>query len=165
VHITLVSFGKLKTPGLREAADNYIRMARTWCEIEEVELKPLKVPDKSSTTRLLIQEKEGERLLTFLHSRSYLRSTFILDELGKSRTTTGWAALLEQLKNESHAQKICFCIGSSLGFSQTVRDQVRGIVSLGPQTSSHELAKVVLLEQLYRAQSVLHKHPYPNEGA
>jgi len=163
VRVFLFSFGKLKTPGLREAADHYIRMMRSWVTLEEVELKPLKVPDKSPATRLRIQAQEGETLLDLLEGRSALRNSYLLEETGKAFNTQHWAQLIQDVQKSGGAN-LTFCIGSSLGFSESVRAKVKGRLSLGPQTLSHELAKTVLLEQIYRAHSVIHSHPYHNEG-
>jgi hypothetical protein len=73
VRIFLIAFGKLKAPGIRETVDYYVRNAKAFSPIEEIELKPLPVPDKSPATRALIQAKEaeilGERLGKLLSAR------------------------------------------------------------------------------------------------
>jgi 23S rRNA (pseudouridine1915-N3)-methyltransferase len=159
--IQIAAFGKLKTPGLRDAADYYIRNLQPWCETTETELKPISVPDKSPATRLKIQSQEQERLLeTIPKTRSAL---ILLDETGKAMTTQGWVELFKSLQSQS-MQTAVFAIGSSLGHSDQVKAVAKFKVSLGPQTLSHELARVVLLEQLYRAWSVIQGHPYHNEG-
>jgi 23S rRNA (pseudouridine1915-N3)-methyltransferase len=157
--LQLLAFGKLRTPGLRDAVDYYLRNIRPWVEIEEIELKPLSVPDKSPSTRARIQREESELVLKRL---SAARGYYLLDETGKPRRTLEWA---EQVKAwEIGGGPIGVVIGSSLGFSPELKKQAQGLLSLGPQTLSHELARVVLLEQLYRAWSVTRGHPYHNEG-
>ncbi|MBI2712812.1 MAG: 23S rRNA (pseudouridine(1915)-N(3))-methyltransferase RlmH [Bdellovibrio sp.] len=159
-------FGKLKTPGLRDTGDYYIKLLRSWTEVEEIELRPQTVPDKSPITRLKIQEKEGELLLEQIEKRADPRHFYLLDEKGKPRTTYQWAEWLQdEEKKGGNGLTLSFCIGSSLGFSEPVRKKAKGLFSLGPQTLSHELARVVLLEQVYRAQSVTKGHPYHNEGS
>jgi 23S rRNA (pseudouridine1915-N3)-methyltransferase len=165
VNLFLFTFGKLKTPGLREAADYYKRISSTWVPIQEIELKPLSVPDKSPTTRLRIQEKEGELLLERLTSTVKSRSLiYLMDELGKAHPSEGWAQQWQEWE-KSGASNVSLCIGSSLGFSSQVRATAHGRFSLGPQTLSHELARVVLLEQVYRSFSILKGHPYHNSGS
>jgi 23S rRNA (pseudouridine1915-N3)-methyltransferase len=166
VRLCLFAFGKLKTPGLRDAAEYYKRLIRPWVNLEEIELKALPVPEKMSSTRTRIQEKEGEILLERLKKsepsgRSWV---ILLDELGKAKATKEWATELEKFEAES-VPSISYCIGSSLGFSQEVRCYAKSSISFGPQTLSHELARVVLLEQLYRAYSVIKGHPYHNAGS
>lgn len=165
MRICVISFGKLKTPGLREAADYYKKLARSWLTVDEIELKPLSVPDKSPDTRLRIQEKEGQLLLDRLKSELPGRGIFyLLDEMGKPRPTQAWAQEFRSWESDS-ISSIAFCVGSSLGFSAEVRQRAKGLFSLGPQTLPHELARVVLFEQIYRACSVTKGHPYHNEGS
>lgn len=160
----LFSFGKLKTAGLRETADHYKKLLRPWNSLEEHELKPISVPDKSPATRTRIQEKESLILLERLQNISSKSLFFLLDEGGKAQPTLEWVRQFRTWENEG-IQNLSFCIGSSLGFSQQIRQKSHGSVSFGPQTLSHELARVVLLEQLYRIYSVIKGHPYHNEGA
>ena len=160
----LVAFGKLKAPGLREAADYYLRNIAPWVTVQEHELKPLSVPDKSPSTRVQIQEKEGELLIERLSPLLGSRGAFyLMDEVGKAHTTQAWAQMVRHWESES-TSAVALCLGSSLGWSPALRGKARGLLSLGPQTLPHELARVVLLEQAYRAWSVVRGHPYHNEG-
>jgi 23S rRNA (pseudouridine1915-N3)-methyltransferase len=162
VKVFLYAFGKLKTPGLRDSADYYKRLLKTWVPIEEIELKPLEVPEKSPQTRLKIQEKEGQILLERMKNEMSGRGIFyLLDEKGKALSTQDWARQT-QTWEENSIPTLTFCLGSSLGFSQEIRRRANGTLSLGPQTLPHELARVVLLEQLYRTWSVVRGHPYHN---
>lgn len=168
MRLGLFVYGKLKTPGLREAADYYQRLIKTWTPIEETELKPFPVPEKHPKIRAQIQDKEGRQLLERLSSSKAEASgrnrVFLLDETGKTKSTLDWANWIKSWEIES-VPSVTFCIGSSLGFSNEVRQHSSGLISLSPQTLSHELARVVLLEQLYRALSVVKGHPYHNEGS
>ncbi len=165
MRLSIICFGKLKTPGLRQAADYYLQLANGWLTVRETELKPIPVPDKSPATRKQIQEKEGQILLEKLSDELSPRGIFfILDEGGKSLSTQEWAQRVRQWENES-IPEVALCVGSSLGFSPAVRAKARGILSLGAQTLPHELARVVLLEQVYRAWGVVRGHPYHNEGS
>jgi 23S rRNA (pseudouridine1915-N3)-methyltransferase len=165
VKVLLYAFGKLKTPGLRAAADYYLMLARGWLPIDEIELKPLSVPDKSPATRRQIQAREGEQLLARMERDLSARARIVLlDEGGKNRSTREWAEAVQNWERES-VQEVAFCIGSSLGFSDAVRAKAALSLSLGQQTLPHELARVVLAEQIYRAWGVTRGHPYHNEGA
>lgn len=155
----------MKTPGVRESFDYYLRNLRPWASCEELELKSLEVPDKSPVSRKLIQEKEGALLLEKLKSSLDSRGILVLlDETGKSMKTRNWAEQLQAWEAES-LREVTFCIGSSLGFSPEVRSRARKALSFGPQTLPHELARVILAEQIYRAYSVIKGHPYHNEGS
>jgi 23S rRNA (pseudouridine1915-N3)-methyltransferase len=165
VRLCLFAFGKLKTPGLRDTADYYKKIIRPWTPIEEIELKPLPIPEKSPSLRAKIQEKEAillsDRMKTETSNRGFF---YLLDETGKAKSTQSWANDIRTWESEG-VSSVSFCIGSSLGFSKELRQQAKGLLSLGPQTLSHELARVVLLEQVYRALSVTRGHPYHNEGS
>lgn len=160
MRVLLISFGKLKMPGLRQVADEYIKRMRPWAPIEEIELKPIPVPDKSAATRQRIQEQEAKLLLSKLGDRT---PYYLLDEGGKSLPTSGWAEHVRKWEG-SATPAIAVCIGGSLGFSAELKKRAQGTLALGPQTLSHELARIVCLEQLYRAWSVVRGHPYHNEG-
>lgn len=161
----LVAFGKLKAPGLRDSTDYYLRNLGAWVTVSEHELKPVPVPDKSPATRTKIQSKEEsllrEKLAALLSPRG---KVFLLDETGKALPTLDWAKRARGWLDDG-IPEVAVCIGSSLGFSAEMKRSAHGLLSLGPQTLSHEIARLVLAEQLYRAFSVVHGHPYHNEGA
>lgn len=161
--VTLLAFGKLRTPGLRDAADYYKKLLSTWVTLEELELKPLEVPDKSPATRALIQVREAALLLEKIETRGGIKGLYLLDERGKNEPTRNWAARVREWESQG-SQGICIAIGSSLGWSDELRIRARGLLSLGAHTLSHELARTVVLEQLYRSWSVTRGHPYHNEA-
>ena len=162
MNIEIVAFGKIRTPGLREAANYYLKLSSKYVHLQERELRPLQVPDKSPQSRALIQEKEASLLLSGQKpgDRSAL---YLLDEKGKSLRTEEWVELLQVWRNEGLTQ-VTLSIGSSLGFSSALKKKARGLLSLGPQTLPHELARVVLYEQVFRASSFIAGHPYHVEG-
>ena len=161
MNLHLISFGKLKTPGLRDTADHYLKKMGGWHRVEETELKPVPVPDKSESTRLKVQTQEARALFQVLdRQKGHL---YLLDEKGKARTSLEWASWLQE-RMEEGSGTAHLCVGSGLGFARSVREKAAGLLSLGPHTLPHELARVVALEQLYRAMSINHGHPYHNEG-
>jgi 23S rRNA (pseudouridine1915-N3)-methyltransferase len=149
----------VKTAGLPDTVEYYSRLISGWSEFKLIELKPKSVPDKSSTTRKKIQVEESDLLFSKIGKTPY----FLLDECGKPQTTLKWADFFHK-QETLYPGGFAICIGSSLGFSDSLRAQAKGLLSLGPQTMAHELARVVLFEQIFRALSVLKKHPYHNEG-
>ena len=160
LRIEVLAFGKLRGPGLREAADHYLKLASKFTALTEREFKPLVVPDKSDASRLRIQAKEQEVVESALAARSCL---YLLDEGGCSLKTSQWAELLARLSQESWST-VHFALGSSLGFSSELKKKAQGVLSLGPQTLPHELARVVFYEQIFRAASLNAGHPYHVEG-
>jgi len=161
--LSVFAFGKLKTPGLKDAAVYYRKMSLVFGGVDEIELTPLAAPDKSSATRKLIQDKEELLLSSKLEALGKRASIYLLDEGGKKLSTLGWAKLIQN-EMERGQTNLVFCVGSSLGFSEGTRERAHGSISLGAQTLPHELARVVLYEQIFRALSHLKGHPYHNEG-
>ncbi len=163
MNITVFAFGKLKLSGLRETADIYIKRIQPWVRLEEQELKPEKVADKSPELRAQIQTKESALLLEKIQKSVGPRGLIVLlDERGQNKKTQAWADHIREWEDHG-VPSVAFCIGSSLGFSETIRSKAHLKLSLGAQTLSHELARVVLYEQLYRSFSVVRGHPYHNE--
>jgi 23S rRNA (pseudouridine1915-N3)-methyltransferase len=83
----------------------------------------------------------------------------LLDSRGKTMTSEGFAAWLGARRDEG-AQHIAFAIGPASGWSQTARERAQMLLSLGPMTLAHSLARLVMAEQVYRAVTILTGHPY-----
>jgi len=162
--ITILAFGKLKTPGLREAADYYLKLIQPWIEVRELELKPIELKDKSPENRKIVQSKESQILLKEFQKLPHPSAIIFLDEKGKPLSTQQWKNEMENFM-QSGIKTILICIGSSIGFDESLKHHVKLKISLGPQTLSHELARTVLVEQLYRTWSVMKGHPYHVEGS
>lgn len=139
----VISFGKLKAPGLAEYAEHFRARLKPWASLEEIELK---------------SDADDDTFLTKLGAGPK-GAIYLLDERGKNLATSEWAEIFTKLQNQGSAH-ITFAIGPSYGFSEAAKKQATGLVSLGKQTLSHELARVVLLEQLYRVMAVTKGHPY-----
>lgn len=137
--------GKLKTPGMRFLMDYYLKALSPWVNFTEHET----------------QEMDEDAFLEKLEKFPKPSRIFLLDEKGTSWNTETWAKKLEQA-NLSGIKTIVFCIGGSYGFSEGIKNRFEKI-SLSPMTLSHELARVVLAEQLYRAWSILKNHPYHHQ--
>jgi 23S rRNA (pseudouridine1915-N3)-methyltransferase len=156
LRLRLLAFGKLRTAGVADTAAHYRKLLRPWVQLDELELRPEAVPDKSEASRERVRELEARELL----ERAEGTRIFLLDEGGRSMPSAGWAELAREW--ETTARPVTLCIGGSLGFSPALRARAEGRLALGPQTLPHELARVVLLEQLFRAWSIVRSHPYHN---
>jgi 23S rRNA (pseudouridine1915-N3)-methyltransferase len=159
--IQLLAFGKLRAPGLREATDYYIRNLKPWTQLNEVELKQHELSDRKAASRAIAQQKEAEKLDEALAKLDRARArVIVLDERGAQWSTEEWAKKIETWQLES-VSDLAFCIGGTTGFDPGwVKKNAHATVSFGKQTTSHEIARLILSEQLYRAYSVLNGHPY-----
>ena len=167
--ITLVCYGKLKTTGFDQSVSEFTKRLSRYTEFQVVELKPIAIPEKSESMRDLIPEKEGEQVLELISSPSFRQRAghhpelWCLDETGKAMKTTEWASHFEVLSERGSGELVLF-IGGSLGVGHNLLKKAHRKISFGPQTLSHELARLVLVEQLFRALSYNEGHPYHNEG-
>lgn len=116
-------------------------------------LKGVKNPNEQS-------KLEAEQILKLTHPDEYL---ILLDEKGKKFNSLSFAKAIEQQKNQGNT-KLCFAICGAHGAHPSLKERSQAIWSLSELTFSHQLARVILLEQVYRAFSIIHNHPYHNEG-
>lgn len=147
----IVSVGKLKEAYLKDAIAEYTKRLGKYTKLEMVEVPDEKAPENlSSADAEIVKNKEGERIIAKLDDKSV---TFALHPAGKMMTSEAFAQLIE--KNP----KANFVIGGSLGLSQAVLNQAIPI-SLSQMTFPHQIVRVILLEQIYRAYKINANEPY-----
>jgi len=149
--IRLLVVGAAKAPWFREAASHYLTALRRHVPVEEVVLRDGKASDRERR-----MAEEGRTILAKLGPRDLL---VVLDENGRSLTSRDLASRLGQLL-EDPGRRPCFVVGGAFGLSPEVLARADLTLALGPGTLPHELARVVLYEQLYRASSILAGTPY-----
>lgn len=143
--------GRLKTPFWRDAAAHYAHRLGRWRRVELVEVRD----GDAALAPAARSAQEGERLLAALGSTA---GAIALDEGGEALDSPGLAALLRRL--DEQALRPAFVIGGPFGLSPEVLAASSRRLSLSAMTWPHELARVLLLEQLYRAECILRKVPY-----
>lgn len=150
--ISIISVGKLKAPHWQKAADDYItRLKRMW-QIRKVDLRdgsPQAAPIQRS-------QEEGERILAAIEPGMIV---IAMDERGKTYDSITFAGFLDECM-QNKARQPAFVIGGAYGLSDAARARADFLLSLGPMTLPHELAQVVLLEQIYRANTIIGGQPY-----
>jgi 23S rRNA (pseudouridine1915-N3)-methyltransferase len=151
VRIEILAVDRLRTPWAREAVDEYLGRIGRYCPVERRDVKRAG-EDAGAVTA------EGERLLKIADPGPADRLV-ALDPAGDALDSAGWAALVGESADQGVA-RLVFVVGGAAGLSADVKRRARRTVSLGPQTLSHELAQVVLAEQLYRAWTILRGEPY-----
>jgi len=155
--LTLLAVGKLSADWLRTGADDYAGRIRRYLPLAIEELKEDKTGGKKPDSRL-IRQREGEALLQRLPANAFVVA---LDEHGKGMTSEEVAGFLEQHMLEGTAE-LALVIGGAYGLSDTVRQRAQRILSLSPMTLTHQMARLLLLEQLYRGLTILRNEPYHN---
>jgi len=156
VKLRLICVGKLSETWQRTAADDYCGRLKRYFPVEIVELKEEKGGRKGDTPGLL--KREGARILDKVPPQAFL---VVLDERGRDLTSE---ALAEKLSNEMvHAGRDwCLVIGGPYGLDQGVRQRANLLLSLSKMTFTHQMARVILLEQLYRGCTIIKNEPYHN---
>ena len=135
--------GKTKDPAIQALTADYLKRLNYYAEVEAIALP-------SEAALLKYGEKSGQRPA---------HSIVLLDSRGKQLSSEEFATYLENQQNRN-PQPLLFAVGGADGFSESARRAASFILSLGRMTLAHELARIVLLEQLYRAYSILKGHPY-----
>ena len=141
--ITIASVGKSAEPAIQQLAGKYLKRLAFYAEVEEIVLK-----DETKLLKPSKQARSGARHLLIL-----------LDSRGKQFSSEELAAFLGAHRDRGSAS-LLFAVGPANGFSDPLLKSAALRISLGKMTLTHELARVVLLEQLYRAFTILKGHPY-----
>lgn len=147
MNISILCVGKLKESFFREAVEEYKKRLSRFASITVTEIPDQKIPDKASKKiEESILEKEGEMLLDKIKNDSLVIAMCIE---GKGVSSDELAGLIQE--KSMNYSNICFVIGGSLGLSEAVKKRADLRVSFGKITLPHQLMRVVLCEQIYRA--------------
>lgn len=155
--ITVLTVGKIKESFYREALLEYQKRLSRYCSLEIREVDDDRTPDRiSDTERENILKKEGGRLERLLPEGAYV---ITLEIEGQSYTSEAFAQKIADLGlcGQSH---IVFVIGGSLGLHNSIKKRADLAVSFSKMTFPHQLMRVVLLEQIYRAFRIIQREPY-----
>ena len=152
---TIVHVGKPKVSFVRSGIEHYVRKIKPYASVElkavreEVLRKGLSLQE--------VRKKERERLRKAMDARA---TWVVLDEKGKQLVSSQFASLLEEWMVQGRS-RLAFLIGGPFGLAPDIRKEATLALSLSPMTLPHEMALLVLMEQLYRALAVLNQLPYP----
>jgi 23S rRNA (pseudouridine1915-N3)-methyltransferase len=157
MRITLICVGKLKEKYLVQGVGEYTKRLSRYCNLELIELADEKTPDNASEAlEESIRKKEGERILRALKEDSYCIALAIE---GNMLSSEELALKIDNLgiTGKSH---ISFIIGGSLGLSVEVLKRADYKLSFSKMTFPHQLMRMILLEQIYRAYRIISNEPY-----
>lgn len=157
MNITIISVGKLKEKYLKQGIDEYAKRLGSYCKLQLIEVPDEKAPENLSDKEMeIVKEKEGERILSKVKDQDVLIAMAIEGGLISS----------EQLAQKIEAYGISgksaltFVIGGSLGLSEAVKKRANLKISFGRITLPHQLMRLVLVEQIYRAFRITAGHAY-----
>ena len=149
--ITLITMGKLKEKFYLSAAQEYEKRLKGYCSFRLLELPEYKLPDNPSPAEIAAGlDKEAEQIFQKIPKGAWF---CIFTPEGKTLSSESFAEKLKQIKLEGKSSA-CFLIGSSFGISPKVKERADFKLSMGPMTFPHHLARIMVLEQLYRAEAI-----------
>jgi 23S rRNA (pseudouridine1915-N3)-methyltransferase len=150
----LIWIGKTRNPSIRSLVSDYLERILHMCSCEIIEARDLSKRKHLRGAELV--EAEGEELMKHVPDGSRLVA---LDETGIQFTSREFARWLESGQN-SGVRMVTFLIGGSEGLSRMISSRAHLILSLGKMTWTHEMCRMLLLEQIYRAMCILRSIPY-----
>lgn len=157
MNITIVTVGKLKEKYLKMGIDEFTKRLGPYAKINLIEVPDEKAPESLSEADMnLVKKKEADRILAKISDDTYAIALAID---GKMKTSEQLAADLESLMTYGRS-KIAFIIGGSLGLHETVLQRADEQLSFSKMTFPHQLMKLILLEQIYRAFRIMKGEPY-----
>jgi 23S rRNA (pseudouridine1915-N3)-methyltransferase len=149
--ITLIAMGKLKEKFYLSAAAEYEKRMKGYCQFKLIELPEVRLPDNPSPAEITAGlDKEAEMILSKIPKGSWFCT---LTPEGKLLSSEALAQKLSDVKNAGKSSA-CFLIGSSFGMAQKIKEKADFKLSMSPMTFPHHLARVMVLEQLYRAEAI-----------
>jgi 23S rRNA (pseudouridine1915-N3)-methyltransferase len=157
VNISIVSVGKLKEKYLKMGIDEYLKRLNSYAKVEVIEVADEKAPEELSELEMIqVKQKEGERILAKISQDTYVIALAIN---GKMQSSEELADTLDKLATYGKS-KIAFVIGGSLGLSEEVLKRANEKLSFSKMTFPHQLMKLILVEQIYRAFRINRNEPY-----
>lgn len=154
MNIRVIVIGKTSTAYIKEGIDVYLGRLKHYSKLELIE-----IPDAHYKEREKQKEKEAEAILKFVKPDDQL---FLLDEKGEQYTSRGLAQFFQKKMNAGTKQ-MTLVVGGAFGFSEKLYDRANGLISFSKMTFSHEMIRVFMLEQIYRAYTILKGESYHND--
>lgn len=143
--IKIIALGKLKEKFLKEGIDEFLKRLTPYASIEIFELPAIEIKDENLTQKVL--EQEGEKILSHIKSASFV---ITLEINGANFSSEKFAQKIEEIANQGYGE-IIFVIGSSCGLAKSISSRANLKLSLSKMTFLHQFARLLLVEQIYRA--------------
>ncbi|NHC38579.1 23S rRNA (pseudouridine(1915)-N(3))-methyltransferase RlmH [Bacillus sp. MM2020_1] len=157
MNISIITVGKLKEKYLKQGIEEYLKRLTAYAKVEMIEVADEKAPEELSGLEMVqVKQKEGERILAKISQDTYVIALAIQGKLGSSEEL---ADSLDKLATYGKS-KIAFVIGGSLGLSEEVIKRSNEQLSFSRMTFPHQLMRLILVEQIYRAFRINRNEPY-----
>ncbi|MGF9892754.1 23S rRNA (pseudouridine(1915)-N(3))-methyltransferase RlmH [Priestia megaterium] len=157
MNISIITIGKLKEKYLKQGIQEYLKRLSSYAKVEIIELADEKAPENLSESEMeQVKQKEGERILAKISDDTHVIALAIN---GKQKSSEELAKEIDSLATYGKS-KIAFVIGGSLGLSNEVMKRSNAALSFSKMTFPHQLMRLVLVEQIYRAFRIIRNEPY-----
>ena len=156
--IKIIAVGKIKEKFYREALGEYEKRMKAYNKVEIVEVADEKAPESLSDKEVeMVKDAEGERILSKIKDDSFVVT---LEINGKNLDSIKFAGLIQDEMLDGFGRDLVFVIGGSNGLGLKVLKRSNYRLSFGKMTYPHQLMRVILMEQIYRAYRIINKEPY-----
>ena len=152
--IKIIALGKIKESFLKDGIDEFLKRLRPYANIEIIELTPIEIKDENLTQKAL--EQEGMKILENIKQDSFV---ITLEILGKQLSSEDFAQKINEI-TMSGISELVFVIGSSCGIAPIVSQRADFKLSISKMTFLHQFARLLLVEQIYRAFKILKGETY-----
>lgn len=157
MNISIITVGKLKEKYLKQGIEEYLKRLTAYAKVDVIEVSDEKAPEELSVLEMVqVKQKEGERILAKISQDTYVIALAIQGKLASSEEL---ADSLDKLATYGKS-KIAFVIGGSLGLSEEVIKRSNEQLSFSRMTFPHQLMRLILVEQIYRAFRINRNEPY-----
>ena len=155
--IRIIGCGKIKEKWMRDGRAEYVKRIGAYDKLEVLEVADEKTPDNNSEAENeMVKVKEGQRILKLIKDDDYV---ILLDLAGKTMDSEKLSSFIEQLYVKGKS-RIDFVIGGSLGVSKDLINRADFRWKLSDNTFPHQLCRIIVTEQIYRAFRIMHNEPY-----
>lgn len=156
--IKLIYIGKTSKKFLLEGEEEYKKRLKHYCSLECIEIQDIK--NQKSLSFEEIKKAEGDKFLAQIQKAD---SVFLLDDKGKPFTSISFSEFFAKHQLHSSGETLIFLIGGAFGFSEELYKRANGKISLSSLTFSHQMVRMIFLEQVYRAFTILKGEKYHHE--
>ena len=155
--VRVIAVGKIKQDYAQQGINEFSKRLGRYCDLEIKEVKAERIEKNLSQKEMdKIKKKEGERIISALNDRAY---TIALDANGKAMTSEGLAKSIGNLQVQGYSS-IEFVIGGALGLHENIKEAADYLLTFSHLTFTHQMVRLILLEQVYRAFKIKHNEPY-----
>ena len=152
--IQLIFVGKTREPYLREGVEEFLARLRRYLPVEVKIVRAERLTRDNQAARVV--STESGRVAAAVPDQSHL---VVVDRLGRQYSSVSLARWWRKLERDG-CRKLCFAVGGVLGFTDELRSQAQTLLSLSKMTFTHEMSRLILLEQLYRACTIMRGEKY-----